>query len=55
MLEYVSGRCGHGFESHSQPFLLAFPELKKVYDVLSSLFQSTNITSKDQFRNHSQV
>jgi len=27
----------HGFESHSQPFLLTYPELIKCYDVLSSL------------------
>jgi len=23
---YVSGWCGHGFESHSQPFLLTYSE-----------------------------
>jgi len=27
MSEYVSGWCGHGFESHSQPFLLTYPEV----------------------------
>jgi len=27
--EYVSGWCGHGFESHSQPFLLTYPGLIK--------------------------
>jgi len=26
MPEYVSGWCGHGFESHSQPLLLTYPE-----------------------------
>jgi len=26
MPEYVSGWCGHGFKSHSQPFLLTYPE-----------------------------
>jgi len=26
MLEYVSGWCEHGFESHSQQFLLTCPE-----------------------------
>jgi len=36
--EYVSGWCGHGFESHSQPFLLTYPGLIKAYDVLSSVF-----------------
>jgi len=25
-LEHVSGWCGHGYESHSQPFLLTYPE-----------------------------
>jgi len=25
MPEYVSSWCGHGFESHSQPFLLTYP------------------------------
>jgi len=27
IFEYVSGWCGHGFETHSQPFLLTYPEL----------------------------
>jgi len=27
MPEYVSGWYGHGFESHSQPFLLTYPEV----------------------------
>jgi len=26
MPEYVSGWWGHGFESHSQPILLTYPE-----------------------------
>jgi len=26
MPEYVFGWCGHGFETHSQPFLLTYPE-----------------------------
>jgi len=26
MPEYVSGWCGHGFELHSQPFLLKYLE-----------------------------
>jgi len=36
--KYVSGWCGHGFESHSQPFLLTCPGLIKAYDVVSSVF-----------------
>jgi len=31
ILEYVSGWCWHGFESHLQPFLLKYPELLLVY------------------------
>jgi len=34
VLEYVSGWCGHGFESHSQLVLLIYPGLIKAYDVL---------------------
>jgi len=38
--EYVSSWCGHGFESHLQPFLLtySYSGLIKAYDFLSSLF-----------------
>jgi len=28
---YVTGWCGHGFESHSQPFLLRYPEAYLTY------------------------
>jgi len=35
---YLSGWLGHGFDSHSQPFLLIYPGLIKAYDFVSSLF-----------------
>jgi len=35
--EYVSGWCWNGFESQSQPFLLAYTELIKAYGFLSSV------------------
>jgi len=28
---YVTGWCGHGFEFHSQPFLLTYPEADLTY------------------------
>jgi len=28
---YVTGWCGHGFESHSQPFLMTYPEADLTY------------------------
>jgi len=28
---YVTGWCGHGVESHSQPFLLTYPEADLTY------------------------
>jgi len=31
--------CGHGFECHSQSFLLTYPGLIKAYDILFSLFK----------------
>jgi len=36
--EYVSDWCEHGFELHSQLFLLTYPEQIKAYDILSSVF-----------------
>jgi len=37
---HVSGWCGHGLESHLQPFLLTYPGLIKAYNALSSLFNN---------------
>jgi len=31
--------CGHGLESHSQSFLLTYPEDDLAYGVLSSIFK----------------
>jgi len=36
----VGAAIEHGFESHSQPFLMTYPGLIKAYDFLSSLFYS---------------
>jgi len=38
MASNVSGVRGHGFESHSKPFLLTYIELMKAYEALSSVF-----------------
>jgi len=53
------GFCGHGFESHSQPYLRTYPELIKAYDVLSSIFILILFTSKEpsvkDFRTKSKI
>jgi len=35
--EFVSGWCGHGFESYSQSILQPYPWLIKAYDVQFSI------------------
>jgi len=40
MPEYVSGWCGHEFESHSQPFLLTYPEADLKLMTFSLIFSN---------------